>query len=482
MYIPVVYANCACNVYECVRQRVGIEVPSPDEETVQQIKRFAAKVARRARKVKSRTVEQVRASLSGPDLEKFDKGWADFLREGLFWRDTRHKMFVKSELGELRKREGQADVTNMSCTLVMQKPRAIFNISDKLSAVGKIVYPPVEHVVLKLKDSTGKLLPKQRSVMKGLNAVQRARAIRLKWERFTEPCAISLDGSQCDAHMRRHLLEMQRDFDLTVNRSSLMKALWNVMLKNFTLWGRGLKAEQEPMRLSGTWDTGGGNSLIHLLIVAFALQGERYEVAIDGDDVLLVCERQEHRRLLEKLHDTARKLSVVFTGEEPVFEFQKIEFTRCQPIRCGGQWKMVRKPRRALSNFFGSHTEFAGKYLNAYLKTVADGERRVFSGVPILSVLYEKVYKDNADEPDYKGPKISKFHWKGSIDSGPVDDIARDDFHRAFGICAEEQSRIEKQILSTRWKYKWADPIGPVTEDGRTSTCDTRTLMFFSGL
>jgi len=328
---------------------------------------------------------------------------------------------------------------------------------------------------------------------KGLNGQQRAALIIEKAAAMKRPRFIMMDGRQCDLHMKEHMLKAQHIFDKSIIDDPDYDQWCYIMRKTAILHGPGgFKAKVSPVRLTGSPDTGGGNSAIHMLFLTWTLRSmkksdgtPRWNAVVDGDDIVLIVEREDADLAMSLINASAEALALEFTQDGMSDDIRDVEFCRCHPIELADGWTMVRAPARTIQNTFLNTVELNSKSISAYMKTLSNGERRCFAGVPILGPLFMKIYEDNKHHADYKGTIPDARKWQRILNETrdfdlPITAKARLDYEQAFGISVPEQFELEKQISLTKFEWEFSNEVEPcpyIVHDDGTWTHDPSINM-----
>jgi len=442
-YHPFVFQNCPCNVLRAIQRRVDLDLHEPTDAAYTSLRRLV-NLAKRLGvfpKVRSSTNEELFAR-SGAMREKLERGRLLFLREGLSNKDMSTDMFIKAEATKPKTSEGN---------LAAATPRPIYSIPDKLCYLGALHYHNVEAAQLKVR---GRPFPNTRSILKGLNTLDRAALLRRKFTRFKKPVFWCGDGVKCDAHIGRRLLKIQHSIDLFMNNDPVFVKLQRLTEGRWKIRSRdGFKFLAPPIRLTGTWDTGGGNSILHLCILCDLLKEIPYEfwdVAVDGDNFAVFAE-EDAAPLVEEAMRGHVDYGVEFEFEPRSSVFEELEFCRHRPVEVqAGVWNMVRSPWRTISHFTCPSEDLRGLVWN-HAHTVADGEYKAFAGIPVVGAFFKWLSWQLRDVPLYEGrldPWVVK-RWKEAV-SVPVDlAIARQSFSRAWSITEGQQLVLENLFMGS---------------------------------
>lgn len=442
---PLVFDNSWDNMYYGLSERAGKLYDTGSVDALKFLDSFGTNILNRLPSAGALSLRELFDKYSGKKRARVIRGWEKFLSAGFDWDHT-CKIFVKSEAAHVKSVSSEG--------IVYSAPRPIFNLPDAPNYLGARYYSPVEHIFLHL----GPDLGYTRFIAKGLNSAQRGRLLRDKWEyvsQFGVPVAIGGDGRRADAHIHVGLLKVQHGWDAVISRyhqllSKLQEASRNPWKLNFTVRGeRLLEAFISAMRITGAWDTGGGNSLVHLMAFLSVLLGSGavWEIVDDGDDVVVFTTLSMFK-YVRKLLLMVEAYGVDFKWEDPVTIFEHIEFCRCHPVLCVDGWRMVRDPSRTINHFFFSQAQMPLKYALSYLKAQASGERMVFSGVPVLGPLFERCFVALAEEPEYKGTLSRR--WVYDLERRrpqlEISEGARHSFMLAFGVMPHRQRWLEEQM------------------------------------
>jgi len=297
-------------------------------------------------------------------------------------------------------------------------------------------------------------------VTKGLNAVSTATAIFKAWGMFDSPVCVGLDASRFDQHITSPLLQWEHSIYESVYSGVdrlRLKALLKKQLrtKGFVTAGDGrIRFDLSAMRASGDMNTALGNCLLMCSMVFTYLRTKRIRVAVidNGDDCLLILEKQD-LDLLNDLPDYFwQNYNVVMKCEKDVDVLEKVEFCQSHPVCVDGEYRMVRN----ITNCFGKdttvlHPNISMRNISAYLGTLSDGGLALCSGVPILQSLYKAYDRWSAGRrfTGYLEDTGASIMARGMVsDPRPISESSRVSFARAFGLWPNEQERFETEIDS----------------------------------
>lgn len=250
--------------------------------------------------------------------------------------------------------------------------------------------------------------PSGRVIGKGLSLDARARVLRSKWDRFSEPVAFCLDGSKWDRQVNVaqliacmvfiascfgwpedlvHMLMVQMVHYGEVKTMGYVFRYW--------LYGR---------RASGHLDTGDGNCLIFMIILISCLWdhvawSHSWDFVVDGDDCVFFCEAADFDTAKSQIISGFTAAGHNLTVESVANQFQQITWCQSHPVRVLRDtclvWTMCRDPRVIISKAY-VHPNYSttDKRCWKHLYMVALGELVLGRGLPIIQSWALKVLKE----------------------------------------------------------------------------------------
>jgi hypothetical protein len=435
--MPNAHEACQCNEYQSLRNRVLMRVPPCGDLGI--APRIAKHIGRRLRGLVGQkiSIEEATAKMPPQKRKKYIEAYYRACKEGI--RAT-VKAFVKYE----RVIDWEKD------------PRMIQFRDAGYSAHLACFLKPIEHGLYSLKGD-GKLLPKGRLVAKGRNPVQRARDIKVKWEQFNHPVALSIDCSRFDAHVQaKHLDLIEHAAYRTAWNTPELTRLLRMQLLNRGTTSGGLKYVCPGGRMSGDMNTALGNCVLMICLVGAALQGCPYQMYDDGDDCLLFCEQDHLQLVSDKIEAYFTRVGFNVKIENVATEFNKIFFCQSRPIQTVEGWIMVRSPQKILG-FGVSGTKFINNGMTSmkqYIRALGMCGYAISRGVPVLQKYYYRMI-ELTEGAKFRDTYLVNFGGVAQLAKGlqrdiervkPLLDIthhAREQFAVAFGISIAEQEIIE---------------------------------------
>lgn len=378
--------------------------------------------------------------------------------ESLYSRDISRK---DGELSNFTKTERTTKQGAVPRNISPRDPR--YNVE-----VGRVI-KPAESILL---NGIAKMLG-SKTVMKGMNASQIGAEFHRKWEVMGgdgRAVAIGLDASRFDQHVSRQALAWEHKFYLGLLRSPkdrkwLANLLqWQIHNKAFGRCADGwLRYEIEGTRCSGDMNTGLGNCLIACsLLIAYCTERRvPFELANNGDDCVIICDKKHLDRFSDGLDHWFKEMGFNMVVEEPVYELEKVVFCQSQPVFDGASWTMVRDPRSCIAKDCISLKPWNNqKEYESWIKCVGLSGTSLAGGIPVLDSFYRAFTRAGRDakplsliDPTLHGGLFwqSKGMHRREL---KVTETSRYSFWRAFGITPDEQRCIEAEYDATTPYYQ----------------------------
>nr|APG76373.1 hypothetical protein 3 [Shahe isopoda virus 5] len=291
-----------------------------------------------------------------------------------------------------------------------------------------------------------------RLIAKGRNLAQRGADLWAKANEFADPLFLLLDASNFDAHVATGLLKIEHSTYIKNTKKSARHMLRWLLKQQLINRGRtknGTTYLTPGTRMSGDMNTGLGNSILMAGMLECYLEkcGIKGAVYVDGDDSVVVVERQQQHKLLP-----VAPFFLQFGMEmkyEATNEFSQVDFCQCRPVQVDGKWVLSRDPKRVLTRPLWTTREMGDKLAGRYLKGLGLGEIAVNWGLPLGSVLGARLYEIGEGKPwSYEFHPGMKAREYGRIDTPQPSWATRMSFFEAWGISPEEQEAIERSIRS----------------------------------
>jgi hypothetical protein len=310
------------------------------------------------------------------------------------------------------------------------------------------------------------------TVMKGLNASERGRAILKVWNSFEKPVAVGADASRFDEHVKAGLLLMEHSVYKAIFRSKRLARLlsWQINNRGFARCADGdIKYKVWGSRMSGDMNTSLGNVLLMSLMMHAYAQTKSFDIALinDGDDCVLVCESRFADQLGD-MSDWFRQLGMVMVTEEPVYELEKLVFCQAQPVWVDGVYRMVRDPRVCLDKDLVTLRPIRSeKDWRYHRRAIAQCGLALAGDMPVYGEFYSALLRGTShlDSISCRGGARQDVLDSGvsylaqrmvTRYSGPSA-ASRVSFWKAFGITPDMQESIE--ALYAKHQCVWGEKV-----------------------
>lgn len=282
---------------------------------------------------------------------------------------------------------------------------------------------------------------------KGMNQQEQARLLTSQSQRFNDPVYLLADHSRFDSRQHTLWLEEEKKYNIAFHDNDPKFAeLYDVQINRKIGTSRnGTKYTVVGTRMSGAPNTSHGNCTTNYAILAYWLNKSlinKYRIIVNGDDSVIIIEREDKHLLNNKLLDELGFATKV----EIVEELAQVSFCQTNPIRTINGPLMVRDPLRVLSrDTVCIDRGIKDHDFGHWLHTVGECELSLNPGVPILQSFARFLLRCGS-----KRVAVShELTYKASgIKSGrsEITPLARQDFHVAFGITPAQQVFYEQMF------------------------------------
>jgi len=361
-------------------------------------------------------------------------------RERLHERDAYLKMFVKFEKQDLGKAPRGINPRD---------PRYNLELGRYLKHAEKPFFEAINAAFASVSTHT---------VIKGLNAVDSARAIHSKWNRFRNPVALGMDAEKFDAHVSSSALEFEHSHYLALfpGAKQLQQLLrWQIRNKGVAYADDGkVKFEVRGTRSSGDLNTSLGNCLIMCgAIYAYARQKQiTVELANNGDDCVVFMEREDLHKFMAGVTSWFRDRGFSMVCEQPVYEFERVEFCQTHPVCVDGVWRMVRNHEAVLKKDPICLIAIQNQLVySKWLYAVGIGGRILSDGVPVQEALYTTFYDHGTrctqamfEHIHKNSSMLTRIKGLALNQESIIAPSTRVSYYYAFGVLPDHQIEIEK--------------------------------------
>jgi hypothetical protein len=317
---------------------------------------------------------------------------------------------------------------------------------------------------------------------KGLNQVEKASQMRVKYEWCGRCHILCLDASRFDAHCQKLILWLvEHRFWMETCLGVQLEELLGWQLDNNGTWRSGdqsVKYKVSGGRMSGDANTGAGNCIIMaVMLIAFGnASGRKFTFLCDGDDSVFFHDGEPISD--EEIKTFFEQFGFVMEVEARPTCLEETTFCQARPVYVDGREVMIRDPTKILSKATVSHKLNIPAIRGKYIKTVALGELSISRGCPVvqayLVALIRNCEKSISKAQVKKGPvfdwvmrdneyyrlrSLLPSDWKSGR-TVVVTTEARMSFARAWGIPVERQLVIERTLETWNFDLGQARPGG----------------------
>ena len=405
---------------------------------------FRDRVVARCKYAPVMTIAQVVNAYTGPKRRLYQSAAESLMRSPLTARDARLTMFVKFE---------KQDLSKAPRVINPRSPRYNLVLGRRLKFLEKKVYRAINEVFGAHTCHT---------VIKGLNVLQSAKVMRNKWDRFKDPVAIGLDATKFDMHTSVEALKYEHSIYTGIfpHDKELRKILrWQLYNKGTAYCDDGkVKFRVKGTRCSGDLNTSLGNCVIMCSLVYARLRHCMVdgELCNNGDDCVVIMEREDLWRFMYRLEEWFTRYGYRMECEEPVYDFEQIEFCQSKPVWTVNGWCMVRN----ISACFKKDPMClvpvqTTNVLRMWLRAVGDCGKAITTGVPVMQEWYSLFQRSGLEcsegfkEQIIKGTSaLERSSGLAKMDYACVTAEARASFYFAFGMLPGIQIELEKTLQS----------------------------------
>jgi len=309
------------------------------------------------------------------------------------------------------------------------------------------------------------------TVFKGLNASDRGRTLRQKWDNIVDPVALLLDASRFDQHVSFFALmweHMCYQAYYPGDKFFAMLLSWQRVNKGFGYCKNGhLKFKCRGCRMSGDMNTALGNCLLMCAMIYSFMHSigvKCFELANDGDDCVLIIGKRDLHKVERALQGWFLAAGFTMKMGEPVYEFEKIEFCQSQPVWTPSGYVMVRCVPICISKDCVSIKPLNSKKLfESWCAAVGEGGLALAGQIPVLQDFYHSVFlSSNGTKAMKHDPTMETglvMLSKGMKRSyGDIHPRTRYSFWKAFNIEPARQRMLEREYQKRVVAY---DPQAP---------------------
>jgi hypothetical protein len=381
---------------------------------------------------------------------------------GLRPRDSDIVMFIKDENIDPRKKH-----------VSLLHPRAIQYRGKGFCVAISRFLGPIEHQIYALSGGHSGF-PASRMVGKGLNQIERAKLLRMKWASLKDPVCVVIDASRFDQHVSLELLEIEHGVYLFCCPNKEFEELCRLQLINRGRTRSGFRYVTRGKRMSGDMNTALGNCLLMIIMVHACCThlGMSFDLLDDGDDCIVLLEREFVAKFVAEAPSVFLSFGHEIKLEQICDEFPRVSWCQSSPIEIvAGHWKFVRDPFKCMScDLIGPKWRGSVQTRRRLLSSIGICELVLNLGVPVLqNYALALLRASSGARPFDKGDffasslalrlkrELKSLPWEvrlcefnleklRKINPQPITEEARLSFQRAFDVSVDEQLSLEQQL------------------------------------
>lgn len=443
-----VHNNSLVNVLRGLTERVytverGGELvapPTPEAQVFDELRSFGEKLVRTVGRANPWSYDEFVSSCRGSKRKLYEQAVASLQQTPLSRKDAQLRSFVKAENLDL---EAKADPA----------PRMIQPRSPRYNAwVGRYIKAAEHRIYAAIDDIWG-----SETVMSGYNALDVARLLRKKWDRWHDTVAVGLDASRFDQHVSVEALKWEHGVYNGIYKDAQLarKLKWQLHNCGIALTDEGkVTYHVEGKRMSGDMNTSLGNKMIMCALVhEYCRQkGLTTELANNGDDCVVFMRKRSLNRFSAGLTEWFTRFGFTMKVEAPVDIFEQIEFCQQKPVNTGDRWLMTRSPHKGLAKdvtMIGVNPRDAVRDYHAWASGVGVAGLAAYGGMPVV----QEVYKWMAGLGS-KPKVVNEYSGLGAASKGMHGEYreptpqCRASYYLAWGVTPLAQVLAEQQIRS----------------------------------
>lgn len=448
--VATVHANCYCNERTALVKRVLVVTPvvtvAGAHALREATRRLRQALKHRSNQIVAWTRQQVAETFVGAKRLMYLRACDSLERELVGRKDCLVQMFIKAD-----KFTGKVEYPSRPRAIQGRTPR--FNVE-----LGRFI-KPIEDNVYSWK-GPHRRVQRSRVFAKGLTPEERGKLFVSKLRQFAQPMVFSLDASSFDSCCSVFHLSLLHTIYAVLLPDHYFAWLCSLQLANFGRTAHKIRYSIRGNRMSGDMDTALGNcfiTLFMLMAVTKTLRVRKWDVMIDGDDCVLIMERQPvtPAAIIAAYQPLGFNVTCTVTGDQGDPVPEEVDFCRGRFCDLGKGLVLVRNVPRALATMGVTHKyQFpqANRTYLQVLKSSAMGELSVCSAVPCVGPLAAEITRQlssvvpRVDELSDLLPYMYRNVQLVHREHASVTMTGRLSIERAFGISVDQQLAYERQL------------------------------------
>lgn len=417
-----------------------IQPPPTPTSDFSGVRRYFATLSKMIPRPALMTLPEVAETFKACKVKLYRNAAISLSRVPLQLKDSRLTCFVKYE-----KHLRSGGLVPTARMISPRSPRFNLSVARYLKPVEKGIYAAIDK-------SMG-----IRTVMKGLNNVERAEAIEEHWARYSDPIAIGLDASRFDQHVSEAALRAEHSLYTGIYPNVELRNLLECQIDNYCTCycpDGTLKWATRGGRMSGDMNTSLGN--IALSCAMFAVYRDEINIKAslinDGDDCLVLMERRDETIFRAGLNDFYLRHGFTMKVEPTARILEEIEFCQCKMVFNGERYILSRNYSKVLrQDALGDGPLDTVNAIRKWAYQVAVGCGRDAGGIPILQEYYSCLkgfglhhkFKMDTFERSFNAVQ-NMTH--GAVETRAITDESRLSFYLAYGVNPTQQREWERYL------------------------------------
>lgn len=426
------------------------------------------------------TIQEVVNAYTGSKRKRYEQAMGNYLRNGLSYKDALLQSFVKFEKVKLGSAPRCINPRSSEFNLVLGKYLK-FNEKNYFKAIANV-------------------FQQLHTVIKGLDVKDSATALQQLWDVYDDVVAVGGDASKFDMHVSREALEYEHLFYLLPHHGGTVKQCLEdyrrvqeanldkppaaegfpelSWLLSKQLDNRGiayfpdgkLSFTMRGTRASGDLNTSLGNCLI-MCALSFTWSkrvGVTTKLGNNGDDCVTFMERRDLAKWSHGQEAFYASKGFRMVLEEPVYQFEQVEFCQSKPVLLDSGYVMVRNPETLVTKAtMCLHPCSSFVQLRKWMMAVGTCEGNLNQGVPVLEA-FARAYRRNGVRCSRKLVELVRNDSSRvrNDTSSCISDVTRLSFYLAWGITPDQQVALEDHYNHWRVGQDFGDTLtGDMAED-----------------
>lgn len=359
----------------CNRHLFATPEPELDSPEWAMFVKQRKRLGRALGKVEMTPIRVLLEGRAGRRRKRFYEGALQYVQKGVDFRDSRVTEMQKLEFYEDAKLEVKEDrgIQFRSVCYNVALARYLHGVEERLIGTHYLGHHPV---------------------VKGLTPQQRCQRLFTFASEFEDPVFLCADHSRFDAHVNVELLKQEHlVYKRCCPQTNELNSLLRWQLKNLGKSKGGIRYKMRGKRMSGDINTGLGNTVLNVCMLAAWLEFNccsKYRLMVDGDDSVIILDRLEFETFEVAIEEFMLKLGME-TEMDVVHDIWKVDFCQSRPVLLPGGPTFVRNPFKVMTTMGRTAERRDDVTMQMVMRSSALSELAVAPGAPVTNELAFKV-------------------------------------------------------------------------------------------